>query len=207
MLLRYKEKKKEEGRGYIEAAVPTEVTVQYVFPRKPSSLRQSSASAAHLLSPSHTPPPLVYSRLTVLKKGPVKDVGGHKKPFCPLGLSVFSFFEFPLCPTLLTFYNPQAEESAPADSPAPEAPQAAAAAAAVATPTPAPTRGTQKNRGGPAARGGKYYQRGGGAPRPPRENGADDSAAGGTERPKRTCEWFIPFASSCRSFFIDALGI
>ena len=41
-------------------------------------------------------------------------------------------------------------------SPTPAAPAKQAAAAA-----PAPTRGTQKPRGGPASRGGRYYQRGG----------------------------------------------
>jgi len=67
------------------------------------------------------------------------------------------------------------DDSTPADSPAPAAPEAAA-------PAPAPARGTQKPRGGPAGRGGKYYQRGGGTPKSPRENGAEDSA----EKPKRT---------------------
>ena len=41
-----------------------------------------------------------------------------------------------------------------------------------AAPAPAPsTRGTQKPRGGPASRGGRYYQRGGKSAAP-KENGA-----------------------------------
>jgi len=72
-----------------------------------------------------------------------------------------------------------AEDSSPADSPAPAAPAPAEA-------SPAPTRGTPKSRGGPAARGGKYYQRGGGASKTPRENGAEESAPAGGDRPKRT---------------------
>lgn len=67
----------------------------------------------------------------------------------------------------------------PAAAPAPVAP------APAATGAPAPTRGTQRGRGGPASRGGRYYQRGGAkaAPREGQENG-DDAAAG--DAPKRS---------------------
>ena len=102
-----------------------------------------------------------------------------KNPFALLDCQFLTPFT---ARAIFLFFSSSAEEPEKVDSPAPPAPAAAA---------PAPTRGTQKTRGGPAARGGKYYQRGGGTARPPRENGAEDSA-GGAERPKRTCELFSP---------------
>jgi len=49
---------------------------------------------------------------------------------------------------------------------------------------PAPARGSQRSRGGPASRGGKYYQRGGGKSAAPRdENG--DIAEGDADAPKK----------------------
>lgn len=54
-----------------------------------------------------------------------------------------------------------------------------AAANKQATPAPAPTRGTQKPRGGPASRGGRYYQRGGkSAPRDKENAEAAEDASG-----------------------------
>ncbi|KAI1797840.1 hypothetical protein LXA43DRAFT_1088908 [Ganoderma leucocontextum] len=56
---------------------------------------------------------------------------------------------------------------------------ASAAATKQAAPTPAPTRGTQKPRGGPASRGGRYYQRGGkSAPRDKENAEATEDASG-----------------------------
>ncbi|KAI0724508.1 hypothetical protein C8T65DRAFT_626727 [Cerioporus squamosus] len=54
-----------------------------------------------------------------------------------------------------------------------------AASAKQAAPTPAPTRGTQKPRGGPASRGGRYYQRGGKSAPRDKENAevAEDPSA------------------------------
>ncbi|KAI0825175.1 hypothetical protein BC628DRAFT_297690 [Trametes gibbosa] len=58
------------------------------------------------------------------------------------------------------------------------------APAKVAAPTPAPaTRGTQKSRGGPASRGGRYYQRGGKSA--PRENG---EVAGDDSEPRKRAD-------------------
>ncbi|PIL32006.1 hypothetical protein GSI_06710 [Ganoderma sinense ZZ0214-1] len=54
-----------------------------------------------------------------------------------------------------------------------------AAATKQAAPAPAPTRGTQKPRGGPASRGGRYYQRGGkSAPRDKENAEAPEDASG-----------------------------
>ncbi|GBE78285.1 hypothetical protein BKA93DRAFT_793938 [Sparassis latifolia] len=72
------------------------------------------------------------------------------------------------------------EDASQPSTPAP------APATADASASPAPTRGTQRGRGGPASRGGRYYQRGGkSAPSGEKENqdSAEDTAAG--EAPKR----------------------
>ncbi|CDO75251.1 hypothetical protein BN946_scf184967.g4 [Trametes cinnabarina] len=55
-----------------------------------------------------------------------------------------------------------------------------------AAPAPAPTRGTQKSRGGPASRGGRYYQRGGKSAPRDKENG--EAAAEDSEPKKRDGE-------------------
>lgn len=62
--------------------------------------------------------------------------------------------------------------STPPTKPAAKAPQSST--------TPA-NRGSQKTRGGPASRGGKYYPRGGGARQPPRDSNqtGTDEAVGG----------------------------
>ncbi|PSR72368.1 hypothetical protein PHLCEN_2v11711 [Hermanssonia centrifuga] len=51
----------------------------------------------------------------------------------------------------------------------------------------APTRGTQRGRGGPAARGGRYYQRGG-KPTAARENQNGEAVEEGGEAPKKRFE-------------------
>ncbi|KAG6813257.1 hypothetical protein H0H92_012671 [Tricholoma furcatifolium] len=73
----------------------------------------------------------------------------------------------------------RATDSEDASRPSSPAPAAKAAAPAAST-TSAPTRGTQKPRGGPAARGGKYYPRGGAnksAPKDanPNQNGVEET--------------------------------
>ncbi|KAG6878407.1 hypothetical protein C0993_007589 [Termitomyces sp. T159_Od127] len=71
----------------------------------------------------------------------------------------------------------EAEDSRP-PSPAPKAPAPAPA-------PPAPPRSSQKSRGGPAARGGKYYARGGkSASKDPNstQNGVEDAAASEGQR-------------------------
>ncbi|KIP11998.1 hypothetical protein PHLGIDRAFT_27613 [Phlebiopsis gigantea 11061_1 CR5-6] len=66
----------------------------------------------------------------------------------------------------------------------PSTPAPAQAAASPAAAAPAPTRGTQKSRGGPAARGGRYYQRGG-KPSAPKENQNGDVAAEDGAEPRK----------------------
>lgn len=69
------------------------------------------------------------------------------------------------------------------DSPSPSVP----APAKEAAPAPAASRGTQRARGGPASRGGRYYPRGGKttAPREGQNGEATEDAAG---EPRKRCE-------------------
>ncbi|KAI0936298.1 hypothetical protein AcW1_000575 [Taiwanofungus camphoratus] len=71
------------------------------------------------------------------------------------------------------------------DASRPSSPVSAPAPPKAAAPAPATSaRGTQRGRGGPASRGGRYYQRGG---KPLRENQdtVDETAAADGEAPKR----------------------
>lgn len=116
-------------------------------------------------------------QLTVRHKGPVEHVGGHEKPVCPLGWSVLLILIFIDLTDLLV---PPAEGASRPSSPPPPASQAPPA-------PPAPARGTQKPRGGPAARGGKYYARGGATKPPskdanPNQNGVEEPIAGEGQR-------------------------
>ncbi|KAI0335316.1 hypothetical protein GY45DRAFT_1317252 [Cubamyces sp. BRFM 1775] len=72
------------------------------------------------------------------------------------------------------------EDASRPTSPSPAAP------AKEAAPAPAPTRGTQKSRGGPASRGGRYYQRGGKSAPREKENG--EAATEDAEPKKRDGE-------------------
>jgi len=67
------------------------------------------------------------------------------------------------------------------DSPSTSSPAAKATTKAPQASAPPANRGSQKTRGGPASRGGKYYARGGGARQSPRDSnqtGADDAVGG-----------------------------
>lgn len=84
------------------------------------------------------------------------------------------------------------EDASRPASPTPAAP------AKQAAPTPAPTRGTQKPRGGPASRGGRYYQRGGKSAPRDKEN-AEVAEDGSAEPKKRGMCPPLSFGSECLS--------
>ncbi|EPT04288.1 hypothetical protein FOMPIDRAFT_1021960 [Fomitopsis schrenkii] len=72
------------------------------------------------------------------------------------------------------------------DASRPSTPVSKPAAAKADSAPGAPTRGTQKTRGGPASRGGRYYQRGGKSSTQATQDGAEDPAPSGEgDAPKR----------------------
>lgn len=113
----------------------------------------------------------------------------------PAGTPLLSLKVFPLSPSCFFIVRPTVPPLDDAARP-PTPPSAKQAAAAAPAPS---TRGTQKARGGPAARGGRYYPRGG-KPGAPRENQngdvATEDAAG--EAPRKRCTSFC--SPICRRF-------
>lgn len=138
----------------------------------PSNTRQCSSVREHI-------------PLLIAKEGPAtNDVGGQQKSFRPpRWLVTPSLVAIPASglPLLrisrgdeqdITDLCSYTEDASRPASPTPTAP------AKQAAPTPAPTRGTQKPRGGPASRGGRYYQRGGkSAPRDKENADVEDPSA------------------------------
>ena len=72
----------------------------------------------------------------------------------------------------------------------PSTPAPSAAKAAPAPAAPAPARGTQKSRGGPASRGGRYYQRGGKSSAPRENQNGEGATEEGAEAPRKRCRSF-----------------
>lgn len=87
------------------------------------------------------------------------------------------------------------------DASRPSTPVSKPAAAKADSAPGAPTRGTQKTRGGPASRGGRYYQRGGKSSTQATQDGAEDPAPSGEgDAPKRKCESSRRVVAKCLSF-------
>jgi len=110
-----------------------------------------------------------------LFKGPVNDVGGHKKPFRHLGWYCFFLFLY----YLSIFFSPDDQDldDAPQKEEEPTSPQ-----------PPTPSRGAAKSRGGgPAARGGKYYNRGGKTQAPRETPAAEEPANDNQKCSSRLC--------------------
>lgn len=136
-------------------------------------------------------------------KGPRQNVGGQQKPLCAPRRSVCPHSLYhsrnlknqhqppphctgpcapPTCSATLLFCCLNPDDSSRPSTPAPASAKAAPAPAA-----PAPTRGTQKARGGPASRGGRYYPRGGKSSAPRENQNGEGAVEEGAEAPRKRC--------------------